>query len=85
MQVPSIVQTTLLLALGFSSMAAACKQSQDCCWNDVKGCFNQHSPAQKTLCQTAEYAAQFCTNFGVKCDGADCCSISTGKGRGCPK
>ncbi|OGM45139.1 hypothetical protein ABOM_006663 [Aspergillus bombycis] len=87
MQLPSILQTSFVLALAFSNVAFACNgRDQDCCWKDVNGCLNQHSgPIQDNdVCISQKYLDQMCKKFNVSC-GADCCSISTGKGRACPK
>ncbi|OGM46860.1 hypothetical protein ABOM_005030 [Aspergillus bombycis] len=85
MQLSSILQATFVMALGLSNVALACNgKEQDCCWKDVNGCLNQHWPIRNDdTCVTQKYLDQMCNKFGVSC-GADCCSISTGKGRACP-
>ncbi|KAG4441805.1 hypothetical protein IFR05_002729 [Cadophora sp. M221] len=89
---------TFLAAMAAITPAVmACNQAQDCCWggkdNGYSGCKNQHHGAAEIIgvsdhpCTTELYAKDFCSKRGVtvaQCD-ADCCQISTGFGRACPK
>ncbi|KAK0120200.1 hypothetical protein ONS95_011606 [Cadophora gregata] len=84
MQFSTLIKSTFAI-LALTQTAIACSgRDQDCCWNDFDGCVNQHGQFAQSPCTKQSYQDDFCANFGVNCDGADCCSISTGKGRGCP-
>ncbi|CAG8956492.1 hypothetical protein HYFRA_00003878 [Hymenoscyphus fraxineus] len=83
--------STLLTVIALAHVAVACSgKDQDCCWNNMDGCVNQHGHFGQTPCAKKSYREDFCENFKtdrgarVSCDGADCCRISTGKGRSCP-
>lgn len=42
---------------------------QDCCWNDMDGCVNQHGQFGTTPCAQKSYREDFCENWGINCVG----------------
>ncbi|KAH9879296.1 hypothetical protein J1614_002735 [Plenodomus biglobosus] len=62
----------------------ACDESCDCCFSSERACFSQYGyTAGQIFCPLHKICT---TAYGIprtKCN-ADCCSISTGLGRGCP-
>ncbi|CZT13773.1 uncharacterized protein RAG0_17268 [Rhynchosporium agropyri] len=86
--------TTLFLATLAVIVPAtmACNPGQDCCWGGEaggwKGCMNQHRNffREDANDRCNDLSRDWCSNQGVteaECD-ADCCSISTHWGIGCP-
>ncbi|RDW66364.1 hypothetical protein BP6252_09999 [Coleophoma cylindrospora] len=70
----------------------ACSSGQDCCWGGSaggwKGCMNQHGSllTEDRAIRCDQLQADWCSNRGVteaQCS-ADCCTVSTGRGRSCP-
>ncbi|KAH7374777.1 hypothetical protein B0T11DRAFT_322890 [Plectosphaerella cucumerina] len=88
MHFSALVKAVFAMAMLAQGTAACNGKADDCCWNDEAGCDNQHG--LKNPCWRPEYQANLCKNFKtdaggpVSCNGADCCAISTGWGRGCP-
>lgn len=62
---------------------AHCGTDNDCCYNSVDSCINQHfkyrSCKKATLCENQKTL----TGAVPSCNGADCCVISTGLGGSC--
>ncbi|KAL3419553.1 hypothetical protein PVAG01_08051 [Phlyctema vagabunda] len=71
-------------APGQGDTQADCDDEFDCCYTSTAACFRQlgYGPGN-IYCNLHKYCA---TDYNIprtKCN-ADCCSISTGLGRGCP-
>ncbi|KAF7911484.1 uncharacterized protein EAF01_002991 [Botrytis porri] len=87
----SSIIAAFVCLLAFGQSVRACTRSEDCCWGGSdggeSGCNGQHSGwPWANPCHRDSYKADFCKNNGVShylCD-ADCCTISTQKGRPCP-
>lgn len=40
---------------------------QDCCWNNLAACVNQHGQFGQNPCAKQSYQEDFCERFGVNC------------------
>ncbi|XPS76719.1 hypothetical protein M3J09_008766 [Ascochyta lentis] len=71
-------------APGVGDKNADCDDGYDCCYSSTAACFRQLGwLGGNMFCQLHKYCA---TDYNIprsQCN-ADCCSISTGAGRGCP-
>ncbi|KAH7368420.1 hypothetical protein B0T11DRAFT_326607 [Plectosphaerella cucumerina] len=71
-------------APGVGDKSADCDDEFDCCYSSEAACFRQLGYVSGNIfCPLHKYCA---TDYNIprsKCN-ADCCSISTGWGRGCP-
>ncbi|KAF4988687.1 hypothetical protein FDECE_14960 [Fusarium decemcellulare] len=71
-------------APGVGDPNADCDEQYDCCYSSEAACFRQLGWGPGNIyCPLHKYCATSYNIPRTKCN-ADCCSISTGWGRGCP-